>query len=603
MNPHHWIELALYIAILVLITKPLGLFINRVLNPGSRTFLDPVIRPLEKLTYRLLGVDPAKEQTWKQYAFTLLIFSAVTCLFTYAILRVQYYLPLNPQKFTGLAPHLAFNTAISFLTNTNWQSYGGESTMSNFSQMVALVFHNFFSAAAGIAVAAALVRGLARHTSDTIGNFWVDITRIIYYLLLPICIIYASFLVSQGCIQNFQANTTATIIETNQMVSVQQTDSSGNPVKDTNGNPVMVSQVLTNQTIVQGPVASQMAIKMLGTNGGGFMNANAAHPFENPTPFSDFIQMLSILAIVSALTYHVGRETKNQKHGWAVWQAMFVMFLAGLFAMLVGRGKTGEIPSTSSSGIVAADGNMEGKEVRFGIFESALFATVTTDASCGAVNCMHDSLDPIGRIGADVQHPNRRSHLRRRRRGALRHVDLRHHRGVHRRVDGRADPGISRQEARVLRREDGAAGLCDPGLHHPGLHGVGLRESAWGLAGLNNQGPHGFSEIHYAYTSGAGNNGSAFAGLNANTPWYDTTLAFDMVLGRFGMIIPLMALAGSLAKKKLVPTSAGTFPISGVTFVLLLIGTVLLVGALTFVPALALGPIVEHFLMLTGKLF
>jgi len=393
MNPHHWLELALYIGALVLITKPLGLYLNRVLDVNGRTWLDPVLRPLEKLTYTVLRVDPAKEQGWKQYTFALLIFSCASCLFTYAILRLQQYLPLNPEKFGPLAPHLAFNTAISFLTNTNWQSYSGESTMSLFSQMVALVFHNFFSAAAGIAVAAALIRGIARHTSQTIGNFWVDITRITYYLLLPICTVYAVFLVSQGSIQNFKPNTTATLIEP-QTVSVPKTDANGNPVKDTNGNPVMVSQPLTTQTIVQGPVASQMAVKMLGTNGGGFMNANAAHPFENPTPFSNFIQMLSILAIGSALTYHLGRETKNQKHGWTVWAAMFIMFLTGFF--LCWWAESSGNPIHHQLGVAVADGNMEGKEVRFGIFESSLFTTVTTDASCGAVNCMHDSLTPLG---------------------------------------------------------------------------------------------------------------------------------------------------------------------------------------------------------------
>ncbi|HEY3761368.1 MAG TPA: potassium-transporting ATPase subunit KdpA [Verrucomicrobiae bacterium] len=599
MNLHHWFELALFIAILVLVTKPLGLYLNRVLDTTGRTWLDPIFRPLEKLTYTVLRIDPAKEQTWKQYTFALLIFSAMSCLFTYVILRAQYYLPLNPQKFPGLAPHLAFNTAISFMTNTNWQSYGGESTMSNFSQMVALVFYNFFSAAAGIAVAAALVRGLARHTSETIGNFWVDITRITYYLLLPVCIVYATFLVSQGCIQNFRANTTAALIEA-QTISVPKTDANGNPVKDAKGNPVMVSQVLTTQTIVQGPVASQMAIKMLGTNGGGFMNANAAHPFENPTPFSNFIQMLSILLIGSALTYHLGRETKNQKHGWAVWQAMFVMFLAGLFICWWAEAKGN--PIHQNLGVAAADGNMEGKEVRFGIFESALFATVTTDASCGAVNCMHDSLTPLGGlvpmfniqtgevifggVGAGLY-------------GMLIFVVIAVF--IAGLLVGRTPEYLGKKieayDVKMVLLAFVVLAFIILGFT------AWACASPWGLAGLNNQGPHGFSEMLYAYTSGAGNNGSAFAGLNANTPWYDTTLAFDMVIGRFGMMIPLLALAGSLAKKKFVPTSAGTFPVDGLTFVVLLVGTVLLVGALTFLPALALGPVVEHFLMLKGHLY
>jgi K+-transporting ATPase ATPase A chain len=599
MNAHNWLELALYIAALIAITKPLGIYLNQVLNANGRTFLDPVLRPLERLTYFVLRVDPAKEQTWKQYTFALLVFSAVTCLFTYAILRLQQHLPLNPQGFGPLAPHLAFNTAISFLTNTNWQSYGGESTMSYFSQMVALVFHNFFSAAAGIAVAAALVRGIARHTSDTIGNFWVDLTRITYYLLLPICIIYAVFLISQGVIQNFKPYTTATVIEP-QTVSVQMTDANGNSVTNKDGSAVMTNQVISTQTIVQGPVASQIAIKMLGTNGGGYVNANAAHPFENPTPLSDFLQMLSILAIGSALTYHLGRETKNQKHGWSVWTAMFIMFLGGV--MLCWWAESRGNPIHQQLGVAAADGNMEGKEVRFGIFESSLFATVTTDASCGAVNAMHDSFTPLGGlvplfniqtgevifggVGAGLY-------------GMLIFVIIAVF--IAGLMVGRTPEYLGKKiepyDVKVTLLAFVILAFIILGFT------AWACVSPWGLAGLNNQGPHGFSEMLYAFTSGAGNNGSAFAGLNANTWQYDTSLGFDMLLGRFGMIVPLMALAGSLARKKIVPASVGTFPVSGKTFTLLLVGTVLLVGALTFLPALALGPIVEHFLMLEGHLF
>ena len=599
MNAHQWLELALFIGALVVITKPLGLYINRVLNPNGRTWLDPILRPLEKLTYFMLRVDPAKEQTWKQYTFALLVFSAVTCLFTYAILRLQNHLPLNPQGFGPLSPHLAFNTAISFLTNTNWQSYGGESTMSYFSQMVALVFHNFQSAAAGIAVAAALVRGIARHTSQTIGNFWVDVTRITYYLLLPVCIIYALFLVSQGVIDNFKPYTTATVIEP-QTVSVPMTDANGNAVTNSTGSAVMTNQVLATQTIVQGPVASQIAIKMLGTNGGGYVNANAAHPFENPTPLSDFLQMLSILAIGSALTYHLGRETKNQKHGWSVWTAMFILFLGGV--MLCWWAESSGNPMHHQLGVAAADGNMEGKEVRFGIFESALFATVTTDASCGAVNAMHDSFTPLGGlvplfniqtgevifggVGAGLY-------------GMLIFVVIAVF--IAGLMVGRTPEYLGKKiepyDVKVTLLAFVILAFIILGFT------AWASVSDWGKAGLNNQGPHGFSEMLYAFTSGAGNNGSAFAGLNANTPQYDTTLGFDMLLGRFGMIVPLMALAGSLAKKKIVPASVGTFPVSGKTFTFLLIGTVLLVGALTFLPALALGPIVEHFLMLQGHLF
>src|SRR5450432_80355 len=393
MNAHQWLELALYLGALVLVTKPLGLYLGRVFDANGRTWLDPILRPLEKLTYWIFRVDPTKEQGWKQYTFAMLIFSLVSCLFSYAILRLQDILPLNPQKLGALSPHLAFNTAVSFTTNTNWQSYGGESTMSYLSQMVALTIHNFFSAAVGISVAGALVRGIARHTATTIGNFWVDITRITYYLLLPICLVFALFLMSQGMIQNFKPYTSAKLIES-QTISIAKVDANGKPIIDAKGNPVMENQTLDSQTIVQGPMASQVAIKMLGTNGGGYVNANAAHPFENPTPLSNFFQILSIFAIPSALTYYIGRETKNQKHGWSVWSAMFAMCLAGVlfcwWAEALGN------PIHQQLGVAAADGNMEGKEVRFGIFNSALFATITTDASCGAVNAMHDSFTPLG---------------------------------------------------------------------------------------------------------------------------------------------------------------------------------------------------------------
>jgi K+-transporting ATPase ATPase A chain len=599
MNAHGWLQLAVYIAALVLVTKPLGLWINRVLNPKGRTWFDPVLRPLEKLTYRVLRVDPAREHNWKQYTFAMLIFSLVSCLFTYAILRLQEYLPLNPQKLGALSPHLAFNTAVSFTTNTNWQSYGGESTMSYFSQMVALAIHNFFSAAVGIAVAAALVRGIARHTAQTIGNFWVDLTRIIYYLLLPICLVLALFFVSQGMIQNFKPYTIAKLIEP-QTISVQKTDANGKPVVDAKGNPVMVNQTLTAQTIVQGPMASQMAIKMLGTNGGGYTNANAAHPFENPTPLSNFFQMLALLCIGSAMTYHLGRETQNQKHGWTVWSAMFVMFFAGV--MLCWWAEAKGNPIHQQLGVAAADGNMEGKEVRFGIFDSALFATVTTDASCGAVNSMHDSFTPLGGlvpmfniqtgevifggVGAGLY-------------GMLIFVILAVF--IAGLMVGRTPEYLGKKiesyDVKMVLLAFVILAFIILGFT------AWASVSSWGLTGLNNNGPHGLSEILYAYTSGAGNNGSAFAGLNANTPWYDTTLGIDMLLGRFGMIVPLLALAGSLAKKKIVPASVGTFPVTGMTFAILLVGTVILVGALTFLPALTLGPIVEHFLMLKGTLF
>ena len=599
MNAHQWLELAVYIAALVLVTKPLGLYLNRVLDANGHTWLDPVLRPLEKLTYRVLGVDPAKEHDGKQYTFALLVFSLVSLLFTYAILRLQQFLPLNPQHLGALSPHLAFNTAVSFTTNTNWQSYGGESTMSYFSQMVALTFHNFLSAAAGIAVAAALVRGIARHTAQTIGNFWVDVTRVTYYVLLPICLVFALFLVSQGVLQNFKPYTVAKLIEP-QTISVQKTDANGKPVVDAKGNPVMENQTLDTQTIAQGPMASQIAIKQLGTNGGGYMNANSAHPFENPTPLSDFFEMLAILAISSGLTYHLGRETKNQKHGWTVWSAMFAMFLAGVLFCWWAEARGN--PIQQKLGVAAAGGNMEGKEVRFGIFDSALWATATTDASNGSVNSMHDSFTPLGGlvplfnietgevifggVGAGLY-------------GILIFVILAVF--IAGLMVGRTPEYLGKKiEAYDVKMV--LLALVILAFIILGFTAWAC-VSDWGKSSLNNQGPHGLSEILYAYSSGAGNNGSAFAGLNANTPWYDTTLGIDMLLGRFAMIVPLLALAGSLARKKLVPASAGTFPVTGVTFVILLVGTVILVGALTFLPALTLGPIVEHFLMLKGTLF
>ncbi len=599
MNIHQWLELALYLGALILVTKPLGLYLGRVFDANGRTWLDPLVRPLEKLTYWIFRVDPAKEQGWKQYTFAMLTFSLVSLLFTYTILRLQNFLPLNPQNFPALSEHLAFNTAVSFTTNTNWQSYAGESTMSYLSQMVALTIHNFFSAAVGMAVAAALVRGIARHTAQTIGNFWVDVTRITYYLLLPLCLVFAIFLVSQGMIQNFNPYTSAKLIES-QTISVQKNDANGKPIVDARGNPVMENQTLDTQTIVQGPMASQVAIKMLGTNGGGYANANAAHPFENPTPLSNFLQMLALLCIGSAMTYHLGRETKNQKHGWSVWSAMFAMCLAGILICWWAEARGN--PQHQQLGIAAADGNMEGKEVRFGIMNSALFATVTTDASCGAVNSMHDSFTPLGGlvplfniqtgevifggVGAGLY-------------GMLIFVVLTVF--IAGLMVGRTPEYLGKKiesyDVKMVLLASVILAFVILGFT------AWASVSDWGKSSLANQGPHGLSEILYAYTSGAGNNGSAFAGLNANTPWYDTTLGIAMLLGRFGMIIPLLALAGSLARKKIIPASAGTFSVSGVTFVVLLVGTILLIGALTFLPALALGPIVEHLLMLKGNLF
>ncbi len=574
MHTTDWLQFALFLGLLTLITKPMGLYLMQVLDANGRTWIDPILKPFEKLTYKLIGIDPQREQGWKQYTAAILAFSFIGVTFTYAILRLQDVLPWNPQGLPALSHSLAFNTAISFATNTNWQSYGGEATMSYFSQFVGLTFHNFVSAAAGISIAAALVRGIARSSVKTVGNFWVDLVRTTYYLLLPLCAVFAIFLVSQGMIQNFEAYTKVSTVEG------------------------------AEQVIAQGPMASQVAIKMLGTNGGGFVNANAAHPSENPTPLVNFIQMLSIFAIGSGLTYYLGRMVKNQAHGWAVWAAMMVLFVGGV--LVCAHAEAAGNPIHQQLGIAAADGNMEGKEVRFGIFNSALFATVTTAASCGAVNAMHDSFTAIGGlvplfmielgevviggVGAGLY-------------GMLVFVILAVF--IAGLMVGRTPEYLGKK---IQAKEVKLAMLS---LLVLTLSILGFTAwaavSDWGLAGLNNAGPHGFSEILYAFSSATGNNGSAFAGLTANPangdPHYNITLGLAMLIGRFLMIVPIMALAESLAAKQATPPSAGTFPVNGVTFTVLLIGTVVLVGALNFLPALALGPIVEHFLMTQGRLF
>jgi potassium-transporting ATPase potassium-binding subunit len=600
MDMYGWLQLAAFVGLLLLLTKPMGLYLFHVLDGEGRTFLDPVLKPVELLFYRIFRVDRKQEQDWKQYAVSLLMFSLIGLLFTYLILRIQHLLPLNPQGFGPLSPHLAFNTAASFTTNTNWQSYSGESTMSYFSQMVGLTFHNFVSAATGIAVAAALVRGIARHTAKTIGNFWVDMVRTNLYLLLPICLFYAVFLVSQGMIQNFKTYDTVKVVEP-YTIQVVKKDAAGQEMKDAQGKAVMEDKKINTQTIPQGPMASQVAIKMLGTNGGGFTNANAAHPYENPTPLSNLFQMLSIFLIPAGLTYYLGRMVKNRRHGWAIWGAMTVLFLAGV--LICWSAESAGNPHLTAMGIERAGGNMEGKEARFGIFSSALFATVTTDASCGAVNSMHDSFTPLGGlvplvnmelgevvfggVGAGLY-------------GMLVFVVLTVFlAGL---MVGRTPEYLGKKiEAYDVKVSVLAVlVLCFSILGFAAWAAV----SAWGIAGLNNTGPHGLSELLYAYSSSVGNNGSAFAGLSANTPWLNTTLGIAMLCGRFLFIVPVLALAGSLAGKKLVPESAGSFPVSGLTFVILLVGTVLIVGALTFFPALAMSPIAEHFIMMgSGKLF
>jgi len=592
MDRYGWLQLAVFIGALLLLTKPMGLYLARVLDGEGRTLLDPAVKPVERLFYRMFRIDPQKEQDWKQYAVSLLLFSLTGLIFTYIILRVQHLLPLNPQGLGPLSPDLAFNTAASFTTNTNWQSYGGETTMSYFSQMVGLTFHNFISATVGIAVAATLVRGIARHTAKTVGNFWVDAVRVNLYLLLPLSLPFALFLVSQGMIQNFKPYDTVKLIAP-YMMHVEK--------KDAGGKPVMENKKVETQTIAQGPMASQVAIKMLGTNGGGFANANAAHPYENPTPLANFLQMLSIFLIPGGLTYFLGLTVKNRRHGWAVWGAMAVLFLAGV--LICWSAESAGNPHLTALGIEQAGGNMEGKEVRFGIFNSALFATVTTDASCGAVNAMHDSFTPMGGlvpliniqlgevvfggVGAGLY-------------GMLVFVILTVFlAGL---MVGRTPEYLGKKiEAYDVKVSVLAVlVLCFSILSFA----AGAAVSSWGVAALNNAGPHGLTELLYAYSSAVGNNGSAFAGLNANTPWLNITLGLAMLIGRFLFILPVLALAGNFAGKKLVPESAGSFPVSGLTFVVLLVGTVLIVGALTFFPALALGPVVEHFILTgSGKLY
>jgi potassium-transporting ATPase potassium-binding subunit len=599
MSSPDWIQFGLFVAALLVITKPMGLYLLRVLDVRGKTWLDPVVGPCERFTYRCLGINPGTQQDWKEYTFSMLLFSGVGCVFTYVILRWQHLLPLNPQGFGPLSSHLAFNTAVSFTTNTNWQSYSGESTLSYLSQMVALTFHNFVSAATGIGIAAALVRGIARPSGKTIGNFWVDVVRATYYLLLPLSLVLAVFLVSQGMIQNFKPYTLTKLVEPYQM-TVEKKNDQGETVLGVDGKPVLENQTIDQQTIPQGPMASQVAIKMLGTNGGGYANANAAHPFENPTPLSNFIQMLSIFSIGSGLTYYLGRMVKNQRHGWTLWTAMMALFVGGV--LLCWWAESAGNPIHQKLGLALADGNMEGKEVRFGIFNSALFATVTTDASCGAVNAMHDSFTPLGGfvplfniqlgeiifggVGAGLY-------------GMLVFVVL----AVF--IAGLMVGRTPEYLGKKIEAFDVKMAMLSLLVIACSILGFSAwaAVSPWGLAGLNNAGPHGLSEILYAFTSGAGNNGSAFAGLTANTPWYNTTLGLDMLCGRFLMIVPIMALAGSLVRKKIAPVSTGSFPVSGGTFLVLLLGTVLLIGALNFLPALTLGPVVEHFLTLQSNLY
>ena len=574
MSANGWLQFALFCLILLALVRPVGVYMARVLE-GQRTWLDPVLRPLERLIYRLSGVDAAQEMNWRQYTCALLGFSAVSLLVTYGIERLQGLLPWNPQHLAAVGPDLAWNTAASFTTNTNWQSYIPETTMSYLTQMAGLATHNFFSAAVGLSVAVALIRGIKRTKSESIGNFWVDATRSILYVLLPASLLYALLLVGQGVPQNLRAYTTAHTLE-------NQT-----------------------QTISQGPVASQEAIKMLGTNGSGFFNTNSAHPFENPTPFSNLLQMLSIFIIPAGLTYTLGRMTGSPGHGWAVLAAMFVLFTAGFTTVYWAESQPHLLihGAAQTGSLTAPAGNMEGKEVRNGISQSSLFSTVTTDASCGAVNTMHDSLTPLGGMVVlinimlgEVVFGGVGSGLY----GILIMVILSVF--IAGLMVGRTPEYLGKKIESYDVKMSMLYVLIFP-LIILALTAAFVLSPNIGLSSLTNQGPHGLTEILYAFTSSAGNNGSAFAGLNANTWWYNVALGWTMLIGRFLMMVPVLALAGNLAQKKSVPPSPGTFPVNGALFTVLLIGVILILSALTFFPALSLGPILEHLQLQAGQMF
>jgi K+-transporting ATPase ATPase A chain len=563
---------------------------TRVFN-REKTLLDAVLRPIEKLVYRLTGVNEKHEMRWTEYAVAMLLFSGVSMAVLYLIERTQKWLPFNPQKFPNVEPALAFGTAASFTTNTNWQVYSGESTMSYLTQMAGLAYHNFVSAAVGIVLAIVVIRGIARKETDKLGNFWVDTTRCLLWVLLPVCLVGSLILVSEGVVQNLKPYTTVDLI---QPYTAQVTGTDGKTT----------TQTITQQIIAQGPVASQEVIKEFGTNGGGFYNANSAHPFENPTPLSNFFEMVLIFAIPSGLTYTLGRMTGSQRHGWAIWAAMAFLFFAGVTTAYwaEARGNPLLAGTDQRASALHSGGNMEGKEVRFGITNSALFATVTTDASCGAVNGMHDSFTPLG--------------------GMVPLINIM----LGEVVFGGVGAGLYGIFVFVVLAVFIAGLMVGRTPEYLGkkieVYDVKMAMLAvliltctilifsaisvvqpYGTAGITNPGPHGLSQVLYAYVSSTGNNGSAFGGINANTMWYNTTTAAAQLLGRFFMIIPVLAIAGSLAKKKIVPESAGTFPVTGGLFAGLLVSTILIVGALTFFPALSLGPILEHLLMNAGKAF
>ena len=587
MSLNGWLQIILFIATVLLLAKPMGSYLTRVFE-RRKTFLDPVLAPCERLLYRMTGIKPEEEMRWTEYAFAMLIFSAATLLLTYAVERLQHLLPLNPQHLAAVEPSLALNTAISFTTNTNWQSYSPEFTMSYLTQMLGLATHNFWSAAVGMALAMAFVRGIARRETKTLGNFWVDLTRGTLWVLLPISVVFSLALVSQGVVQNLRPYDTAKLMQPQK-------------VTGSDGKTTMV----TTQTIAQGPVASQEAIKMLGTNGGGFFNANSAHPFENPTPLSNFLEMLSIFLLPAGLAIALGQMVGSPKHGWAVLAAMVVLWFAGTTICYWAESQ----PNPMLHGVdqhvslTQSGGNMEGKEVRFGIANSALFAAVTTDASCGAVNSMHDSFMPLGGmvpmanillgevvfggVGAGLY-------------GMLVFVVMAVF--IAGLMVGRTPEYLGKKIEAYDVQMAMLYLLIFPFIIL-GFTAVTVLMPNLGLSSLANHGPHGLSEILYAYTSATGNNGSAFAGLNANTHWYNYSLGIAMFFGRFMMIVPMLAIAGNLAGKKIVPASAGTFPVTTPLFTMLLTAVILIVGALTFFPALSLGPILEHLLLQAGHAF
>ena len=576
MTLNGWLQIGFFLLLVLLVTKPLGIFMARVFN-RERTFLDPVLGPVERLIYRLTRVDAAHEMRWTEYAVAMLLFSVVSLLLLYALQRLQGVLPFNPQSLPGVDSTgftaSAFNTSTSFTTNTNWQSYVPEVTMSYLTQMAGFAYHNFVSAATGIALAIAFIRGIARREMETIGNFWVDLTRATLWVLLPFCIAGALVLVSQGVIQNLKPYDVAKLVDP--------------------------SSQTTEQVIAQGPVASQEFIKQWGTNGGGFFNTNSAHPFENPTPLTNLIALFSIFAISAGLTYTLGRMTGTPRHGWAVWAAMAVLFLAGVLVTYWSEAKGNPLLAGTDQAVNAlqSGGNMEGKEVRFGIANSALFATVTTDASCGAVNSMHDSFTPLGGmiplanimlsevvfggVGAGLY-------------GILIFIILSVF--IAGLMVGRTPEYLGKKIESYDVKMAMLVVLVFP-LVILVFTAISAVSPSFGTSQLNNGGPHGLSEMLYAFTSGTGNNGSAFAGMSANTLWYNTTIGVAMLVGRFFMIIPMLAIAGNLASKKTVPPSLGTFPVTTPLFATLLVSVIVIVGALTFFPVLSLGPIVEHLLM------